>query len=101
MDTNQLIKHSRARFDHAAAKRTLKEKYQGKLTFAYNGGLWLAGPDLITTLMACLNSTAIILDLYDNPVEVEVNKLLNQAQEHWQSQMALWLTEYNELNRKR
>ena len=51
--------------------------------------------------MACLNSTAIILDLYDNPVEVEVNKLLNQAQEHWQSQMALWLTEYNELNRKR
>lgn len=101
MDTDQLIKHSRARFDHAAAKRTLKEKYQGKLTFAYNGGLWLAGPTLITTLMACLNSTAIILDLYDNPVEVEVNKLLNQAQEHWQSQMALWLTEYNEINRKR
>ena len=28
MDTDELIKHSRARFDHAAAKRTLKEKYQ-------------------------------------------------------------------------
>jgi hypothetical protein len=30
MDTDQLIRHSRARFDHVAARRLLKEKYQAK-----------------------------------------------------------------------
>ena len=56
MDTNELVAHSRARFDHATAKRVLKEKYQAKLTFAYNGGLWRAGPELINTLTASLET---------------------------------------------
>ena len=31
MDTDQLIAHARSRFDHAAARRALKEKYQAML----------------------------------------------------------------------
>ena len=27
MDTNQLVEHGRARFEHAQARRVLKEKY--------------------------------------------------------------------------
>jgi hypothetical protein len=53
MDTDELITHSRARFDHAVAKRVLKEKYQGKLTFAYRGGMWTAGPELQSTIFTC------------------------------------------------
>ena len=44
MDTDNLIAHGRARFDHTAARRILQEKYQAKLTFAYAGGMWSAGP---------------------------------------------------------
>ena len=40
MDTNELISHSRARFDHHQAKIVLREKYQAKMTFAYGGGMW-------------------------------------------------------------
>jgi hypothetical protein len=47
MNTDQLIKTSRARFDHAAARRLLKEKYQAKMLFAYGGGMWTAGPTLL------------------------------------------------------
>ena len=62
MDTDQLIAHSRARFAHESAKRVLKEKYQAKMIFAYAGGMWRAGPELLTILNACPDrKSAVIL----------------------------------------
>ena len=43
MNTEQLIETGRARFEHVAARRLLKEKYTAKMLFAYNGGMWCAG----------------------------------------------------------
>jgi hypothetical protein len=101
MDTESLIAHARARFDHAAARRTLKEKYEAKMLFAHAGGMWRAGPALQTTLLTCPDDTAVILDLYENPVQVDTNQLFAQSQHRWQEQMNAWLTEYTELNNKR
>jgi hypothetical protein len=101
MDTESLIAHARARFDHAAARRTLKEKYEAKMLFAHAGGMWRAGPALQTTLLTCPDDTAVILDLYENPVQVDTNQLFAQSQQRWQEQMNAWLTEYTELNNKR
>jgi hypothetical protein len=101
MDTENLIAHARARFDHAAAKRVLKEKYQGKLTFAYRGGMFSAGPELINTLNTCPWDDAVILDLYENPVRVAPIELKKLAEERWQEQMNAWLVEYEELNKNR
>ena len=50
MNTEELIKTSRARFEHAAARQLLKEKYQAKMLFAYNGGMWKADPTLLVLL---------------------------------------------------
>ena len=50
MDTNAVIAHARARFDHETARRLLKEKYQARMLFAYGGGMWRAGPELLTVL---------------------------------------------------
>jgi len=101
MDTESLIAHARARFDHAAARRTLKEKYEAKMLFAHAGGMWRAGPALQTTLLTCPDATAVILDLYENPVQVDTKQLYAQSQQRWQEQMNAWLTEYTELNNKR
>jgi hypothetical protein len=101
MDTDNLVAHARARFDHAAAKRVLKEKYEGKLNFAYNGGMWRAGPELINTLNLCPWDDAVILDLYENPVRVAPIELKKLAEERWQEQMNAWLAEYEELNKNR
>ena len=102
MDTDKLITHARARFDHAAAKRTLKEKYQGKLTFAYAGGMFKATPELIVFLKSCETEIEVVLlDLYDNPVKANVHALKMLAQQQYQEQMAAWLLEYNELNKNR
>ena len=101
MDTNNLIAHARARFDHESARRTLKEKYQAKMLFAYNGGMFKAGPELQTTVLTCPDSEAVILDLYDNPVKVDTKKMFAMSQQRWQEQMNAWLVEYDELNKNR
>lgn len=101
MNTDELISHSRARFNHHQARITLKEKYQAKLTFAHAGGMWRAGPELLATLSACPGPTAVILDLYDTPIQVESNTFRDTVRTHWQEQMNAWLVEYEELNRNR
>jgi hypothetical protein len=102
MDTEKLVAHARARFDHAASRRMLKEKYQGKFVFAHAGGMWQAGPELLSTLNCCsMDKDVVILDMYKNPVQINTKELWNLAAERWQEQMNAWLVEYNELNQNR
>lgn len=101
MDTDQLIAHSHARFKHAASRRLLKEKYQAKMLFAYAGGMWCSGPTLQTTLLTCPDSKAVILDLYENPVQVDTKELYALSQQRWQEQMNSWLVEYEEISKNR
>jgi len=101
MNTEKLISHGRARFEHTAARRVLSEKYQAKMTFAHAGGMWIAGPELLNTLMCCSGTESVILDLYRNPVKIITTELFNLAQQRWQEQMTAWLIEYEELSQKR
>ena len=102
MDTENLIAHARARFDHVAARRVLKEKYESRMLFAHSGGMWRAGPELLTLLAVCPNrESAVILDLYNNPVQVNVDDLELAAQQRWQEQMNGWLAEYTDLSKQR
>jgi len=101
MDTEQIYQTVRARFDHAQAKKVLKEKYKAKMVFASHNGMWLAGPELISVLQCCFGELAIIQDLYHNPVKVNVANLLAESQQRWQEQMNAWLVEYSELEKQR
>jgi hypothetical protein len=101
MNTDDLIAHARSRFDHAAARRTLKEKYSARMLFAYQGGMFRAGPELQTTLLSCPGTDAVILDLYENPVKINTRELLSLSQQRWQEQMNAWLVEYEQINQQR
>jgi hypothetical protein len=101
MDTDQLIAHGRARFEHAAARRLLNEKYQAKMTFAHAGGMWQAGPDLLNVLLVCPDAEAVILDLYQTPVRITVAELRDMAMQRWQEQMTAWLIEHDSLAQQR
>ena len=97
-----LVKEIRSRFDHATQKKLLKEKYASKMVFAYAGGMWRAGPELLTTLHVCNEtSPVVLLDLYDTPVQVLPGELFVKASEVWQEQMNAWLVEHSELARQR
>ena len=101
MDTDALIAHARARFDHVAAKRVLKEKYEARMIFAHGGGMWRAGPELINILATVPPGNAVLLDLYETPVQVRPEELRSLAMQRWQEQMNAWLSEHNELSTKR
>ena len=101
MDTNELISHSRARFDHHQARTVLQEKYQAKMTFAHAGGMWRAGPELLVLLATVPSGDAVVLDLYETPIRVNPEELRGLAMTRWQEQMNAWLVEYEESNRNR
>ena len=101
MDTEQLISHGRARFDHAAARRLLKEKYQAKLIFAHAGGMWRAGPELIALLSLYDDQSIVIQDLYENPVRVNAKELCDVVRSRGQEQMTAWLVEYDQSSKNR
>lgn len=101
MDTDNIVAHARARFDHAAAKKVLKEKYQSKLVFGYNGGMFRATPEMIVFLDLYKDQDIVIQDLYDNPVKVNATELGSAMKLRFQEQMTAWQIEYDELVIKR
>jgi hypothetical protein len=44
---------------------------------------------------------AVLLDLYETPVQVQSEDLRGLAMQRWQEQMNAWLVEHNELSTKR
>jgi len=101
MNTDNLIALGRARFEHAAARRTLKEKYQARLLFAHAGGMWRASPELLVLLATVPPGDAVILDLYEIPFRVNPEDLRGHAMQHWQEQMNAWHQEYTEISQNR
>ena len=101
MNTDELISHGRARFEHVATRRLLKEKYQAKLVFGLNGGMFKATPEMIVFLSLYGNERIVVQDLYENPVEVNAKELGDLMRTRLQEQMNAWLLEHEELNRKR
>ena len=101
MNTDDLISHSRARFDHVAAKRILREKYEARMIFAHDGGMWRAGPELLNLLATVPPGDAVLLDLYETPVQIRPEELRGLAMQRWQEQMNAWLVEHETNNQKR
>ena len=102
MNTESLIAHAKTRFEHNVARLLLKEKYQAKMLFAYNGGMWQAGPDLLTLLQSVpVDDDIVLLDLYETPIKINPNELKYLALGRWQEQMNAWLVEHEELRKQR
>lgn len=101
MDSNELVKQSRARFDHEAARRNLREKYQARLVFAYQGGMFRATPEMMVFLDLYRDQDIVVEDLYHNPVMVSATELSHLMRQRWQEQMTAWLVEYNQINQQR
>jgi len=101
MDTKTLIAEAKARFNHNSAKAYLKEKYNSKLLIAEQGGLWRADAQTISFLNSFASKKVILLDTFDNPVEVDRKALLNTLTEVNSTVMKEWYNEWQELETKR
>ena len=101
MDTKTLISEAKARFNHNSAKAQLKDKYDGKFIVAEQGGLWKATPEFIGFLNALNDDNVVLIDTFDNPVEVSRKQLLEVLKSTYQKVMLDWHKEWKELEFKR
>ena len=101
MDTKTLLAESKARFNHNSAKSYLSEKYSSKLLVADQGGLWRADAQTISVLHSFEAETIVLLDTFNNIVEVNRTELLDKLQEIYTGTMTAWLKEWKELESKR
>ena len=102
MDTTTLIAEAKARFNHNSAKAYLKDKYDSKLIIADQGGLWRADQETISFLSSMSDDNfVIIMDTFDNPVQVNREELLKVLKDTYTSVMLSWHKEWKELESKR
>jgi len=101
MDHESLTKKIRARFDHEQHRRVLKEKYQARMIFGWNGGMFRASPEMISFLSLYDDQRIVIQDLYDNPVEVNAQELCCLMRSRLQEQMSAWHSEYQQSKQQR
>lgn len=98
---DNLTQKIRHRFDHEAAKQVLREKYEAKLLFAHQGGMFRAGPELIVLLNSYDTGEMIILDEFKTPTKVTRLALLDEVKQRYQEQLNAWMVELAELSRQR
>ena len=101
MDTKTLISEAKARFNHNSAKAQLKDKYDGKFIIAEQGGLWKASPELIAFLSALNDNFVILIDNFNNPVQVNRDQLLSILKDTYQKVMLDWYKEWKEIETNR
>jgi hypothetical protein len=94
-----IVEKAKARFNHNEARIYLKEKYTNLLQLVHMNGMFTVTVELIAFLRTPSNDTeyVIIVDDYGNPIQVNREKLLEEAQEHYSMVMAHWLEEHTQL----
>ena len=97
MDTKTLISEAKARFNHNSAKAQLKDKYDGKFIIAEQGGLWKATSELISFLNSMDDNFIVLIDNFNNPVQVNREQLLAVLKDTYQKVMLEWYKEWKEI----
>ena len=101
MSTQEIIKEAKARFNLNYQKIQLSDKYDGKLIFTDQGGLWKATAQLISLLNSFDNNDLVVLDTYNNPINVNRLSLLEKAKSVYNITMQEYHKEYESLKNKR
>lgn len=101
MDISQFKSISDLAFDHAQYRKTLRERIQAELVLAHNGGLFQITPELLAFVAYWPIPELYLEDMYGNPVEVDRQIFLVQAQQHYHAVMNTWHNEFQASKRQR
>ena len=102
MNTEQIKRTVRTRYNHRVAKLTLQEKYTARLKISAYGGFWHVTAGMITTLATTeLGDNPVLIDMNENPCRVDRVAMLKQFSELYETVSSEWLAELEEHNSKR
>ena len=105
MSITDLQQQAKTAFDHAVAKKNLKERMESRLTVSHRDGVFRVTTDLFVLLDLLeddgWNDEMILLDAYDTPVLVNRTELRTLAKQRYFELMNEWLNEWNQLKNVR
>jgi hypothetical protein len=101
MDISKLKAIADLAFDHAQYRKTLRERVQAELVMAHAGGLFKITPELLAFLAYWPIPELYLEDMYGNPIAVDKQIFLVQAQQHYHYAMNTWHTEFEASKRIR
>lgn len=96
-----LEKYAKAKFEHGVAKRNLKERIEAELHITHNGGMFRADQNLIAFLNSWEEPSLYMIDMYDNPIQVDRKTLLTEAKRANQYAINSYYTEYEKIKKTR
>lgn len=96
-----LVEHIKQATDFQKNKIILREKIQSDLHLTHRGGLFKITPELIAFVKTWPVDELYLEDCYNNPIQVDKQVFLVQAQQHYQLVMNQWHNEYEKLKKIR
>ena len=100
-DINSIIEEIKLATDFQINKRILREKIQTDLHMTHNGGMFKITPELIAFVKTWPVDELYLEDSYLNPIQIDRQTFLVQAQQHYQTVMNTWHQQYEELKKIR
>jgi len=98
---NEIVDEIRQATDFQINKRLLKEKIMADLHLPYNNGLFKISPELISFVSVWPSDELFLEDTNKNQILIKKSEFLNLAIQHYQTQMNLWHTQYEQIKRIR
>lgn len=98
---SQLAESVRQATDIQINKKLIRETVKTNLHFTYNGGMFLASPELLSFVATWPDQTLFLADVYENPIEINRLEFYDLAKQHYQVQMNAWHQQYQEITRVR
>ena len=100
-EINKLTNEIKLATDYQINKRILREKIQTDLHVTYNGGLFKVTPELLAFVATWPIDELYLEDTYQNPIQIDKQVFLVQAQQHYHKVMNRWHDEHDNLKKQR
>lgn len=101
MHVEQIQSISNQAFDRENARLALRERIQAELVMTTNGGMFKITPELLAFVQTWPIEDLYLEDVHGNPVQIDRQVFLVQAQQHYHAVMNSWHNEYQELQQVR
>jgi hypothetical protein len=101
MSTEDIVTQIKQATDYQTNKRILREKIQTDLHLAHNGGLFYITPALLAFVQTWPTEYLYLEDVYQNPIEIDKQVFLAQAQQCYHKVMNRWHEEHDNLKKQR
>ena len=98
---DHIVEQVRQATDYQINKRILRERILTELHLPYNNGMFKVTTDLLAFLATWPDDTLYLEDVYQNPIEVKREELLDLARQHYQSVLNTWHQQHEELKKIR